>query len=301
MKHIFIINPAAGKTDIHMELTKQINTYFAEHKGDYEILLTEYAGHAVKLAEQCCKGNDYCRIYAVGGDGTLNEVAQGAYKYDNCEIGIYPTGTGNDFIKSFDVEKERYKDIGALVNGNAVKCDLIKVNDRISINVSSIGFDSEVARNVTRFKKLFSGNLPYTLSIAYCFLMKTKCALTITVDDETPITGDFLFAVAANGRYYGGGYNPAPLAKTDDGLLDIVLIKAVSRPTILKLVEKYKKGTHLERTDIVTYKKAKKMTVEADRIIYNNIDGEVEATNKAEFEILPDSIKFILPSNINIE
>jgi YegS/Rv2252/BmrU family lipid kinase len=294
MKHIFIINPMAGKKDIHIDLTNQITEYFSKNKDEYEIFVTKYAGNATEIAKKACQENRFCRIYAFGGDGTVNEVVAGAFGYQNAEIGIYPSGTGNDFYKMLSSNKPS---LASLIEGEAVFCDLIRCNEKIGINVCSIGFDSEVARHIHIFKKVATGNLAYTLSLAYCFLLKTKFRLNITIDDGEKIKGDYLFTVAANGAYYGGGFYPAPKAKISDGFLDFVLIKAVSKPTIISLIHKYKDGTHLERKDIVTYIKGKKMTVRADKTIYLNIDGEVEPVQSVTFEMIPQAVKMILPKN----
>lgn len=294
MKHIFIINPVAGKKDIHTDLTKQITEYFSKNKDEYEIFVTEYAGNATELAKKACEENRFCRIYAFGGDGTLNEVVAGAFGYQNAEIGVFPSGTGNDFYKMLSAEKPS---LASLIEGEAVPLDLIRCNDKVGINVCSIGFDSEVARHINMFKKFATGNLAYTLSLAYCFLLKTKVQLHIAIDGGKKIEGDFLFTVAANGSYYGGGFYPAPKANLSDGLLDFVLIKAVSKPTILSLISKYKDGTHLERTDIVTYVKGKKMVVNAEKTIYLNIDGEVYPADHVTFEVIQNAIKIIVPKN----
>lgn len=295
MKNIFIINPTAGKRDISKELTGKINDCFENINEEYEIYITEYKGHAKEIATNVCKANDFCKIYSVGGDGTLNEIIEGAYSFSNNAIGIYPCGTGNDFIKNFE-NYNTLPEINQLINGEILECDLIKVNDKVGINVCSIGFDAEIARNVSRFKKFFSGSLAYNISLAFCFLTKTKFNLSIVIDEKDEIKGDFIFAVAANGGYYGGGYNPAPLAIVNDTVLDFVLIKAVSRLEILSLVDKYKKGTHIEREDIVEYIKGKKMKVKSRSNIYYNVDGEVFSANEVLFEIIPNKIKIIIPN-----
>ncbi len=297
MKHIFIINPVAGKRDISIELSQKIKQCFKNLNEKYEIFITKYKGNAKEIAQNECKNNDFCRIYSIGGDGTLNEIVEGVYEFSNCAIGIYPCGTGNDFIKNFENYNTLPK-IEQLINGDIIECDLIKANDKVGINVCSIGFDAEIARNVSRFKRFFSGNLAYKLSLAFCFLTKTKFNLSINIDDSYEMNSKFIFAVAANGAYYGGGFNPAPMALVNDRQLDFVLIKAVSRLQILSLVKKYKNGTHINRKDIVKYINGKKMNVKSETNIFYNVDGEVFSAKQVEFQIIPNKIKIILPCRL---
>ena len=173
-------------------------------------------------------------------------------------------------------------------------CDVMRANDQIGINICSTGFDAEVAKNVTKFKKFVSGNLAYTLSTFYCFITRTKYNFKITIDDKS-FEGKYIFAVAANGRYYGGGFYPATTAQLNDGLLDFILIKSVSRFRILKLIDLYRNGTHLG-IDVVEALKGKKMTVESNKKpLCLNIDGEVKTVDKIDIEVLPSKMKLIKP------
>ena len=293
MKHIFIINPTAGNKDFSKSYQKEINALFKRKTDEFEIYITEHAAHATQIAKNACENNQSVRIYVFGGDGTVNEVARGVYGYQNCEIGVYPCGSGNDFVRTLGYQKT---EILSLVTGVSTPCDMIKVNDSYAINVASVGFDSEVGRNVVRFKRF--GKLSYSLSVAYCFLLQTKNTLTISVDEGAKMTGDYLFAVAANGQYYGGGFHPAPCAKLSDALLNFVLIKKVSRFKMLQLIGKYKKGKHLDTkySNIISHCTGKKMSVCSEKGFYINCDGEISFSKKVHFEILPSATRIILPS-----
>ncbi len=291
MKFIFIINPTAGKKDRHTEFEGKIKNYFQNRDEQYEIYLTQYPNHASKIAKSVCENNDYCKIIVFGGDGTFNEVISGIYGYDNCSVGIFPCGTGNDFVKTLNEYNDF--DIVSLIEGEEINCDAMKANDKIGINICSAGFDAEVAKNVTKFKKFVSGNLAYTLSTFYCFITKTKYFFKIKIDDKS-FEGNYIFAVTANGRYYGGGFFPAPDAQINDGLLDFILIKSVSRFKILKLIDFYRTGTHIG-LDIVEALRGKRITIESKKPLCLNIDGEVKTVDKIDIEILPSKIKLIKP------
>ncbi|HZK70334.1 MAG TPA: diacylglycerol kinase family protein [Clostridia bacterium] len=298
MRHLFVINPTAGQHDNTNRITKMIRDFFG-NRVDFDIVRTEYKGHAIEIARNAGETGLSYRIYSMGGDGTLNEIVQGMIGFNNLSVTSFPCGTGNDFIKSFD-NKELFNSIENLVNAKDIEIDVIKCGDRIGINVCSVGFDAEAASNLDKMKKIpfVTGNLAYTVALFYGFLFNMKNHFKLVIDDHEEYEGDYLFAVAANGKYYGGGFMPAPLASIKDGMLDIVIIKAVSRMRILGLIEKYKKGEHINIPEITTYKKAKKLNIKSNKAFSVNLDGECFQSNEVTFEIIPTAIKFAVPEII---
>lgn len=293
---VFIVNPAAGKKHLFEQVFAKIEKYIKSH-GNCSALLTKGPNDATIFARTEAKKGDDIRIFACGGDGTLNEVLNGAIGFDNVEIGCIPFGSGNDFIKTFG-KKEDFLDINAQVNGFARKVDAIKASDRFALNICSMGMDAKVGANMQLFKKIpfVSGSMSYKLSVLYCLASKISVKLKIQIDSQPEISGNYLFALAANGRYYGGGYMGAPLAEPDDGLLDFIIVKAVSRFKVLDYLSHYKKGTHLQLEDIVSFYRGKKMTVtslESSAAI--NCDGECSKVKQVIFESIPGAVNFILP------
>ena len=128
MKHVFIINPAAGKKDSTTQVAAGIRAACLRRELEYDILTTEYPRHAVELVRE--KAAEYAgeqvRFYACGGDGTLNEVAAGAAGLDNVSITHYPCGSGNDFIKLFGADCTSFKDLDNLIDGKDVELDYIE-------------------------------------------------------------------------------------------------------------------------------------------------------------------------------
>jgi diacylglycerol kinase (ATP) len=295
LRHLFIINPVAGKHDNSAKLTKLIKDFFGS-RDDFDIVRTEYKGHAAEIALNTGRTGLPYRLYSMGGDGTLNEIIQGMVGFDNMSVTVFPCGTGNDFIKSFE-SKDLFNSVENLVAAEDTEMDIIRCGDRIGINVCSVGFDAEAASNIDKMKKIpfVTGNLAYTLALLYGFLFNMKNHFKLFIDENEEFEGDYLFAVAANGKYYGGGFMPAPLASVSDGLLDVVMIKAVSRLRILSLIEKYKKGEHINIHEITTYIKAKKLSVKSGRQFSVNLDGECFQSNEVTFEIIPSAIKFAVP------
>lgn len=159
-----------------------------------------------KSLEQKAESGLPVRLYAVGGDGTLNEVAAGAAGFENAAVGVFPCGSGNDFIRAIGTADD-FLDIGRQLCAPVRLIDRINTGKQQALNVCSMGLDAEVAYHMNDFKKwpFVSGSMAYNLSLVKCLLIKMGCDLTVTIDGGKTYTGRFLFALAANGRWYGRG------------------------------------------------------------------------------------------------
>lgn len=298
-RHIFIINPHAGKKDSTALITKALSDAL-DHE-DYLTYITKEpldAWHFVR---------DYCwehpelnlRFYSCGGDGTLNEVANGAYGFPNAAVGSYPVGSGNDFIKYFG-EVDRFLDIKAQVNGKCVPVDMLRFSDRLVLNILNIGFDANVAARMIKYKRLplVSGKGAYSLGVLVSFLCKLANHFTVKVDGNMIYDGLGLLCAVANGICYGGGYYCAPEAVVDDGLLDICLVKKISRFKFIKLIKYYKEGTHLITPKVsqhIVYCKGKEVIIECQKELNYSIDGEMGRSARFKIAVIPNALNFIVP------
>ena len=301
-KHYFIINPKAGKSDVSKEVTNQIKTAFKDSEEEYNIYITKGRNDAEEYTKSICnkEKNENIRIYACGGDGTLNEVINGLIGYNNASVSVIPYGTGNDFINNFE-QSIGFYDIDKQLTFSSNKIDLIKINDTYAINLCNIGFDAKVAENMNKFKKLplVSGQGAYTLSVFYSLLHKMTSSLEITIDNSEIIKGEFLLCVVANGITYGGGYKGAPLAEINDGLIDLCIIKKVSRLKLINLIGVYKTGEHLhneELKDYFIYKKCKTINIKSEDKFITCIDGEIFEENNVNISVIENAIEFLAPS-----
>lgn len=303
MKHVFIINPTAGKVNRTKEIREQIHKLTTADP--VEVYLTRCVGDAERRARLIAESGDEVRIYACGGDGTANEVLTGIAGYSNCSLGIIPIGSGNDFVRCFEPKsREEFLDVEAMVNGEDKAIDLMECQGKYSMNVFSVGFDCAVAKNVDRFKKLpfVSGSLAYKISIVYCLFSKRKHAVKIYLDGKEFSGADYknttLLAVAANGKYYGGGIKAAPLSVIDDGLMDFVHANTLSVLKFISIVGKYTKGLHLNnpKMPFITFKRCKKIKFEAEAPIDVNFDGEIFRMTNPEITLLPKALRIILPA-----
>lgn len=298
MKHLFIINPKCGK-GISYERCTQTITETMNEMGieNYEIHVTEGPRDGYEYAKKEVDKGEHIRVYACGGDGTLYEVVNACACKSNAEVAAFPLGSGNDFIRIFG-DKKDLRNVADHVNGTVMDFDIIKCGDEYAINQCSMGLDAEVCAKQAYFKKfpLLSGEAAYTVALLYCFIGKMKSRFTITIDDEEPFTQNVLFCVGANSRWYGGGYKAAPKALTYDGLLDFVIIKKnMSRIKLLPLINKYKRGEHLD-WDITTFKRGKKINIKSEKPAAVNVDGECQYVTESTFEIIEKGIKFVVPA-----
>ena len=302
MKHIFVVNPNAGRKDRFSDICELLKKY--DGKIDYEVYKTTCKGDGREFVKNYLSSHpkdEIYRFYAIGGDGSLHDVVNGAYMFPNAEVSCFPSGSGNDFIKSFK-DHSGFRDIDKLINGKVKKVDLLKANNKVSINIFNYGFDGEVTFKMHKIKRwpLMSGKGAYNLAAISSLMFNMSTQMKITLDDEVVFDDKGLLIAVANGHTYGGGYKCAPLSLVDDGLIDVCLIKKVSRFSAPGLMGVYKKGEHLESEKLkgkVIYKKCKHVVIESPQSVAYAIDGEVFREAKIDITILPLALNFVLPED----
>lgn len=300
MKHVFIINPAAGKNQRSLSMIPEIKSYFEKNPGDYVINITNAPMDAVRLARLHAEKGKPVRFYACGGDGTLMEVLNGAFGYANSEIACIPCGSANDYIKNFDSSLP-FKSIGAQVNGVSRPVDTIDCNGRISFNICCMGMDADVADKMVYFKHFpfVSGPMAYNLAVLYMFFHHIGRRLNVRIDTGSSIIereGEYILSLAASGQYYGGGYRGAPQAVIDDGLLDFVFIETIGRIEVPNFLKLYKAGQHLDMPIVHSYR-GLSMEISSPKPVTVCVDGECFSRNEITFAIRPKSVRFVLPRN----
>ena len=294
IKHVFIINPAAGKAK-GMNLIPVIRDIFKDSPDEYVIEVTNAPGHAEIIAASYSR-QSRCRIYSVGGDGTLNEVMNGIVGTDS-ELAIIPCGSGNDFIRSITDDFDIKDILNRTIHSKTEYIDFAKVNSRYFLNIASVGFDAEVVYNARKLKKVpgVSGSLAYILSIIYTVFVYRGRHLKITVDNQK-FSSKFLLVAVANGKFYGGGMKPVPQADLQDDMLDICLIDPLNIFKILAFFPKFMKGEHVTMKE-ANFMKGRKIDIECfNQDISINADGEIFRGRKIQFEIQSQKISVVIPS-----
>lgn len=292
MKHLFIINPVAGKGQAD-RYHDQIEVYFTGRKEKFEIIRTEGPGHATRAVRDQVEKED-CRVYSIGGDGTLNEVLNGLTG-SNSQLGVIPAGSGNDFYRSLDIAND-HDILARTIEGSPKRCSLGLVNGRYFLNVASAGIDATIVHNAARFKKLpfLSGQGAYILGIFYTVFSYRSFEASISLDKEETIRKRTLLAAVANGRYYGGGMMVAPDADLTSDSFQVCHVDHASPVRIIRLFPTLIKGEH-GRLKEVTFHQAEEVTIEAMEGFMLNIDGEVQKVDKATFRLINEGVKILVP------
>ncbi|MBR2406122.1 MAG: YegS/Rv2252/BmrU family lipid kinase [Clostridia bacterium] len=300
MKHIFILNPAAGKHRAALEVQPKAEAFFESHPMEHAFFITSHPGEATEIARrECARGET--RVYACGGDGTVLEVLNGIGEHSHAELACVPCGSGNDFLR-FLPNEELFHDPAALICGEARPVDIIRCDDHLSLNMCSMGMDANVADRMVRYKHLplVSGSMAYNLAVARTFFGKLGQKLHIIMETEqghVEREGNYLFALAANGQYYGGGYHGSPLSQPDDGVLDFILIKDLNHFNVLRFLGMYKNGKHLDLPCCEMFR-GTQMRVQAETPAVVTADGECFSTTDVSFSLLPGAVSFVYPTEM---
>lgn len=297
--HLFIVNPAAGKGREQRSLPARILSAAEKLGVRAEVFVQGAAGEGKKKIRELAAKWEQLRVYACGGDGTVNEVINGAWDLENVSVGVYPCGSGNDFVKSLP-NTEKYADITALMQGGVQNMDLLDVNGRKCCNMTNLGFDALVAYRMLLFKRipLVSGPLAYSLAVAAGLLSRMSYGIRAVVDGTQTISGKFMLCAVGSGQVCGGKYYALPRAKPDDGLLDACFLRQVPRRKFPSLIGVYKAGDHLEDarvSNVVTYRQCTTLTVETDRPAYLAVDGEITRGTSFTYRLLPGALRMIIP------
>ena len=299
MTHLFIINPAAGSRNRTEDYREKIKAACGSRGLQYEIQISQAPGDCRRLARAAAEtGNEY-RIYACGGDGTLNEVADGAAGFDNVSVTVFSGGSGNDFVKLFD-DPKAFFDLERLLDGSEVTFDMIRCNDTRALNICSVGLDARIGTDVSRYKRLplLHGFKAYAASTVVNLCKGISEHYVVEIDGER-IDGEFTFVCACNGRFYGGGFNPVPEADPTDGLLDVLLVDKVSLLQVPGIIGKYKNGRYKELPHLVRHYRTRGLKITCDKEVPVNVDGEALYAKEVAFSIAEEKLRFFYPGGLS--
>lgn len=300
MRHVFLINPHAGKQDQTARIRALADRLAAAHNLDCRCLLTDRPGGAEVLSRALAEAGEPVRIYACGGDGTLNEVVNGAAGFDNAAVTCVPKGTGNDFLKLFGPRfRELFYDLEALAAGPQRAFDLMDCNGKLGLDVVCAGVDARIAAGVHRYKDLrfVSGIGAYLLSLTEQVIFRGLCRpLTIRAEGLDWQERQTAILCICNGRHYGGGFMPVPDAMPDDGVLDVLAVGEISRLTFFRLVGKYAQGLYRQYPQLITDWHGQSLSFSSPREITVVVDGEVMRGTRFTVRLSPLKINFFFPA-----
>ncbi len=298
MTHLFIINPAAGSYNRTKEYTAAITNACTARNLDYRVEVSAAPGECARLAREAAQTGHPLRIYACGGDGTLNEVVSGAAGFPNAAVTVFSGGSGNDFVKIFN-EPKAFFDLERLLDAEETEFDLIECNGDLCLNICSVGLDARIGTDVASYKRipLLSGFRAYAFSTLVNVIRGISQHFRIEVNGET-IDGEQTMVCICNGRYYGGGFNPVPNADPADGLLDVLVVRKVSRLKVAQVVGQYKAGRYADYPQLIRYLKTDRITIFCDEPSPINLDGELRVSDRVDIHLSDKKVRFFYPKGL---
>ena len=295
--YYFVVNPVSGcgkGKKIWNTIKKELDQLSVE----YEAFLLRQKGEARTIAASLSALTQPFTLVVVGGDGTLNEVIGGLSSFINVTLGCIPTGSGNDFVRSFpDCD---LSNLEAQIAAEERPIDLIHFNNQWSANICSAGLDSDVCKKMARYKHLplVTGSGAYILALIATFFSPMGKQAHIVLDDGRVLDENILILVMSNGGFYGGGWNGAPKFNVEDGLMDLCIVRKINRLRILKVIGKYQKGLHVDDPslqDCIIYTRCRSLTIDFEQPTNLNADGEMSESTHVEAAIVPLTLPLILP------
>ena len=285
-----IVNTVAGHGKA-LKVAARVEVWLKAHDIDYTVVYTEYPGHATELAKACGDRGDP-RLFCVGGDGTVYEVANGLAG-SGTSLGVIPGGTGNDFARSLGLPKDPVAVMDALLSAPARAVNVCRLNERVFLNVCGAGFDVEVVAACNRVKHLGQGMLPYLYGVLHTLFTYKPRHFTIDLDGERR-QGPLLLVAVANGQYFGGGMHVAPMARLDDDLLDVIMVQPLSRLRILRLLPKLIDGSYIKLTGVVEHRRCSSVRI-ASPGMRMQMDGEIGEIEDALLDTGDQRLMLLIP------
>ncbi len=297
-EYTFIVNPEAGRGH-GRKLLEPLANELQARKVDFDLLVTTRPGEAIEFARTCSGPV----VVSVGGDGTLNEVANGL-RGDHRGVGIIPAGSGNDFIKSLYTPRQLSQALDVILGGKVRRVDVgritctssspdegtVETRERIFINGVGVGFDAAVAAKMRTIKYL-SGTAVYVLAVLQTLGKYSASRFKVAADNVERISSNLLIAIG-NGRCAGGGFYLTPDAVVDDGCLDLCVIEDLSVQRILRLMPLVMLGRHKRVREVSFLRAKERIRIEADHSFFVHADGEVvgQGVDLVEIGILPQRL-----------
>jgi YegS/Rv2252/BmrU family lipid kinase len=290
MQTKIIVNPVAGRGS-SLKALSTVKEYLGGNKQEYEIVKTDFPGHATELAGDLESPD--VRVVAMGGDGTVREVLNGI-KSPETPVGIIPAGMGNDLARSLGIPTDVGEATECLTDHVTTKIDLGVERGKF-FNVMGVGFPAHVVERINRYKKgPVRGPLIYLLGLLSSVGDLTNYEFQLKLDGEAR-DQEANAVFVTNSRFTAGGLELVPHAKLDDGLLDVAIISGAGRVELLMALKQAYRGNHVNHPKI-EFLQAKEVRIKSRARLVKMFDGELEGTTPAELEIAPAVRSIIVPT-----
>lgn len=288
MKYLFIANPIAGKGKTK-KIVRYIKKFLIERKVDHLLIETTRSGEIPEIFQKY--KDEFDRVIVVGGDGTCHELIN-SDMFNQKIIGVLPTGSGNDFAFTLGLTKNLYRDLQTLLNQKTLDLDVGYAEltefsgKKISFlfaNSIGIGFDAEVANTVKKIKYI-RGIFLYLLGVFKTLTNYRFRKLNIN-SREVNLTEPLFMISIGNGKTAGGGFKLTPLANPIDGLIDVCIVKKISKLKVLQILPFAIFGKHLTNKAVL-YFQTKELYITSEDPIYVHADGEIRSDQMKSIKIV---------------
>ena len=307
---VFIVNPQAGGGKSDKEL-KQLLAEIESIYGNAKIQFTERKMHATELARTAVQAGAEL-IVAVGGDGTISEVAAGFFDAKGKPLkpvkqapalGILPAGSGSDYARTIGIPRSSAIALQILQTRKTKAMDVGMIDftgtdgaptKRMFINIADVGIGGEVVDILERQGKKLGAFLSYQIATVRGLIGYKNKNLEITLDKKQKFDGVYNGVIVAIGKYFGSGMKIAPDALPDDGYFDVVMLGEMSKLEMIAKMQKVRSGTHIFEKN-VTVHRAKHVSIKSDIQALLDCDGEMPGECPADFTILPGALNVVVP------
>lgn len=290
-----IVNPVAGSGKA-MTTWNAVKELLDKAQVGYTLWETQRPGHGTELAKEAVR-QGFDTVCALGGDGTVREVALGLLG-TKTTLAVIPCGTGNDFVRPLQIPTDPAGAVDVLLLGKPLLVDCGRANNLLYVNVAGFGFDVDVLDSVELFKgKTRSGSMAYLKGLFHALKSFHLRKVTYSIDGEEETPCDCLLIAASNGTHFGGGLGIAPKADPADGLLDFCIIGNVRNFwDVCVLLPAFLKGTFLKLTKYVTYRRGKTLTARCEPDSRIQVDGERLPGTPVTFALAEEKLRVLVPS-----
>jgi diacylglycerol kinase (ATP) len=286
----FLLNPAAGRGAAVAHLPRLRLLASAAAAG----LVVSKSSEDIAVQARRAVDDGVSRLVVAGGDGTMHQAAQGL-SGSACALGVVPLGTGNDLAGTLGIPAGLDAATAHALSGPVRRLDLERIGEKVSIGYAGVGFDSAVTRFANEEVKRLRGPLVYFYAVLHT--LATFAPPTLRVEHDAGVfTGRAMFAVVANLPRFGGGMRIAPDARPDDGWLDLVIVRELSRLALLAVFPRVYRGTHVTHPAIEIHRTRRALiTVDRPMTLYGG--GEPIATKPAGHpfvvEVMPAALAVV--------
>ena len=263
---LFIVNPISG-TGKQRKISSVLQKTLDYNQFAPTVVMTERAGHATELSRAAVGKYEF--VIAVGGDGTVNEVAKGLAG-SNVTMGIIPVGSGNGLARHLNLPMNMTEAVKTLNKRLSLKMDTVRINNELSVNVSGVGFDAHVAHKFAKNGK--RGPIPYVKIAATEFQQYKTQAYQLVIDGKAIYRNAFLIALA-NSSQFGNNAFISPEAKVDDGLIDVCIMSDFPKVEAPALATRLMNRT-LHRSKFMEIIRTPELEIDTNHPIVCHIDGE---------------------------